>query len=108
VPPPVYTKQLAGGNVTASETINTEPPDGFVWIVTDIDVHFTPPGSDPASFEVKVNGWGFAKWICPVNRGRNISWRGRCVVTTAQGLQIAIVCDLSVRFQITGYELALP
>lgn len=103
--PPVYTELLISVNDTHSSTHTVEPASPDLWIITDISGHFTPPGTGAASIEVQVDGVGWTKWVCPVNRGRNVHWEGRQVVEPGSTLTIVTVCDLSTRVSITGYQL---
>jgi hypothetical protein len=112
----VYTTQILSGPILNDTLIHTEtPPDGYVWIVTDVDLSVSDPVDAPLNVQF---GPAAAPWLYLPSQEiyvadnqlqYGVQWRGRMFIPADQ--QFFIIAEFSggnAYFQVTGYVLKLP
>lgn len=106
---PVYSVQLAA-HVNYTGTLDVFVPDGYKYVVRDIDV-FWNASSDSSDLLFKGNPGNIIYAFIPVpGASGQGSWRGRQVFETSQKFTMQWI-GLGTRgfdFQVSGYQLTLP
>lgn len=105
-PPSVYTVSMIPGNVYDEQSA-FDVPEGFVWIVTDIDVTTQTTITGHLGFADGFEGPEIVAWYRGIVEGPGtFQWRGRWALTSST-LWFGTYGD-EYNIQATGYQLLLP
>jgi hypothetical protein len=105
----VYSVLLGGNSIAGGGLAEFPLPDGFTYVVRDIQATFITASGSALALQVTANGLIIALMSCPLAFALTAYWEGRVVAPGGSSL-IASVSGAggSVDVSISGYQLVLP
>ena len=113
--PFVYSIMMVEAVLASGDNAGVVVPDGYRWVVRDLDGYFSPAPGGPGYVGLLVNPagtsdtiyigvWRFARGV-----GGQARWRGRQVIEAGGGLTVEVAGNgIPSGFQVSGYQLTLP
>jgi hypothetical protein len=109
--PPVYSVALATGGLDGAGSVDYFVPDGFMWIIRDVDLtYYADPVFGGQAYMDTFAGAAVFATAWPASASQYYGWRGRQVVPGGSGFTMIITGDGSpvAAWAVSGYQLSLP
>lgn len=107
--PVVYSTVFLSGNLAGGESSSVTVPDGFVWVLRDIQGLIIGDTNNVTFATLSVDDVVLLQWSLAVNVGIPSEWNGHMVCLPGETLLVgASPAAGGWAFRLSGYQLTQP